>query len=383
MPKHSSHEEVHEVSTSLEGGGGAIINFLPETHFRRMLRRERKRSERSRKHLVLMLVDEKPSARQDGKDSVLAKTGVLIGGAVRDTDLVGWYEANSVIGVIFTELGPTEVREAIQIIRSKVSQALEHEFKAAQISKLQISFYAFPETWTSGEESRRAFPALYPDIHEIEKKKKLPLLVKRIMDIGGSLTALILLSPAFLLLAILIKLTSKGPVFFRQKRVGQFGREFTFLKFRSMFVSSDAAIHQSYMKNYIAGNGGRSQTQSRKVVYKIKNDPRVTWIGRIMRRTSLDEIPQFWNVLTGEMSLVGPRPPIPYEIEAYDIWHRQRVLEAKPGITGLWQVYGRSRTTFDEMVRLDIKYSRTWSPLLDLKILLQTPRAVLSGDGAF
>ena len=102
-----------------------------------------------------------------------------------------------------------------------------------------------------------------------------------------------------------------------------------------------------------------------------------------MRRSSLDELPQFWNVLRGDMSLVGPRPPIPYELEAYDLWHRRRLLEAKPGITGLWQVHGRSKTTFDEMVRLDLEYSRSWSPMLDVKILLQTPRAVVSGDGAY
>ena len=101
-----------------------------------------------------------------------------------------------------------------------------------------------------------------------------------------------------------------------------------------------------------------------------------------MRRTSLDELPQFWNVLKGEMSLVGPRPPIQYEFDVYDVWHRRRSLEVKPGITGLWQIHGRSRTTFDEMVRLDLQYSRSWSPLLDLKILLQTPRAILTGDGA-
>ena len=118
-------------------------------------------------------------------------------------------------------------------------------------------------------------------------------------------------------------------------------------------------------------------------VFKIKNDPRVTPIGRFIRRTSLDELPQFWNVLIGQMSLVGPRPPIAYEVEAYYIWHRRRVLEAKPGITGLWQVHGRSRTTFDDMVRLDLQYSEKWTPLLDLKILLATPGAVFSGDGAY
>jgi lipopolysaccharide/colanic/teichoic acid biosynthesis glycosyltransferase len=219
---------------------------------------------------------------------------------------------------------------------------------------------------------------------EIEKKKKVSLITKRTMDLVGGAVALILLSPIFLVLAIAIKLTSKGPVLFRQLRVGQYGVPFTFLKFRSMHVSTDAGIHKQYVRDFIAGKAEPSAGGGEKNrVYKLMNDPRVTPIGTFMRRTSLDELPQFWNVLVGEMSLVGPRPPIPYEIEAYDIWHRRRLLEAKPGITGLWQVHGRSMTTFDEMVRLDLHYSRTWSPLLDVKILLKTPRAVFSGDGAY
>ena len=118
------------------------------------------------------------------------------------------------------------------------------------------------------------------------------------------------------------------------------------------------------------------------VVYKLTNDPRVTAVGRFLRKTSLDEFPQFWNVLCGEMSLVGPRPPVRYEFEMYDYWHRRRVLELKPGVTGLWQVNGRSRTCFDDMVRLDLRYSQTWSLWLDLKILLATPLAVVAGNGA-
>jgi lipopolysaccharide/colanic/teichoic acid biosynthesis glycosyltransferase len=151
-----------------------------------------------------------------------------------------------------------------------------------------------------------------------------------------------------------------------------------------MYVATNPEIHREYVRNFIAGRAEPNPSNgNHRRVYKLTNDPRVTWIGRFMRRTSLDEIPQFWNVLMGQMSLVGPRPPIDYEIEAYDIWHRRRLMEAKPGITGLWQVHGRSRTTFDEMVRLDLRYSRTCSPMSDLKILLQTPRAVFSGDGAY
>jgi lipopolysaccharide/colanic/teichoic acid biosynthesis glycosyltransferase len=142
-------------------------------------------------------------------------------------------------------------------------------------------------------------------------------------------------------------------------------------------VNSDPAIHKEYIRNLIGNKVGDSGA------YKIKNDPRVTPIGRFLRKSSLDELPQFINVLKGEMSLVGPRPPIPYEFESYALWHRRRILEAKPGITGLWQVDGRSRTTFDEMVRMDLRYIRNQSFWLDVKILLKTPFAVLSGDGAY
>jgi lipopolysaccharide/colanic/teichoic acid biosynthesis glycosyltransferase len=204
------------------------------------------------------------------------------------------------------------------------------------------------------------------------------------MDIAGSFVALVILVLPFGVLAFLIKLTSKGPVLFRQERIGQYGVPFKFLKFRSMTVSNDTAIHKEYVQKFIAGKvgpddpGGKAGTN-----FKITNDPRVTWIGKIIRRASIDELPQFWNVLMGDMSLVGPRPPIRYEMEAYDTWHRRRLVEIKPGITGLWQVQGRSRTTFDDMVRLDLRYSKTWTPLMDAKILLQTPRAVISGDGAY
>jgi lipopolysaccharide/colanic/teichoic acid biosynthesis glycosyltransferase len=162
--------------------------------------------------------------------------------------------------------------------------------------------------------------------------------MKRAVDLTGSLVALVLLSPLFLGFALAIKLTSKGPVFCRQKRIGQYGVPFVFLKFRSMHVNNDASVHKEYVKRLIAG---RAQG-----VYKLTKDSRVTRVGGFLRRTSLDELPPFINVLKGEMSLVGPRPAIADEVESYDMWHRRRVLEAKPGITGLWQVNGRSRIKF-------------------------------------
>jgi lipopolysaccharide/colanic/teichoic acid biosynthesis glycosyltransferase len=203
------------------------------------------------------------------------------------------------------------------------------------------------------------------------------------MDIAGSVLALIVLSPFLLVIAGAIRLTSKGPVFFRQQRVGQYGKPFTFLKFRSMYVGNDPTVHKEYVRKLILGQAERNTSNgSTDGVYKLTKDNRITVLGQFLRRTSLDELPQFINVLKGEMSLVGPRPAIPYEVDAYDIWHRRRVLEAKPGITGLWQVNGRSRVKFDDMVRLDLRYARSWSPWLDLKILMSTPKAVFLGNGA-
>jgi lipopolysaccharide/colanic/teichoic acid biosynthesis glycosyltransferase len=148
-----------------------------------------------------------------------------------------------------------------------------------------------------------------------------------------------------------------------------------------MRVNADHAIHQQYVTQFIAGSGA-PQTAASSAPFKIARDPRITPIGRFLRKSSLDELPQLWNVLRGDMSLVGPRPPIAYEVEQYKPWHRRRVLDAKPGITGLWQVTGRSRTTFDEMVRLDLRYARSCSVWTDIKILLATPLAVISGKGA-
>jgi lipopolysaccharide/colanic/teichoic acid biosynthesis glycosyltransferase len=375
-------EQIRKPIRTDENSASVMADFLSEEQFRRMLARERKRSERSRKHLVLMLID--GGLKNKKTDGLLEQIAVVLSASIRETDLGGWFEANSVFGVIFTEFGDCDVSAAVKIIEAKVTASLQSSFKATQLSSFQISFYAFPEGWEGDGHQRPVDPTMYPDLFEVKEKKKLSLLTKRLMDVVGASVAVTILSPAFLLLAILIKLTSKGPIFFRQERVGQFGSRFVFIKFRSMYVSTDAAIHKEYVRKFIVGKANSAaQEGSKKGVYKITNDPRVTWIGRLLRRTSLDEIPQFWNVLKGEMSLVGPRPPIPYEIEAYDIWHRRRLLESKPGITGLWQVHGRSKTTFDEMVRLDLQYSRMWSPMLDVKILLRTPRAVFSGDGAY
>jgi lipopolysaccharide/colanic/teichoic acid biosynthesis glycosyltransferase len=205
------------------------------------------------------------------------------------------------------------------------------------------------------------------------------------MDIVGSLVAFVLFAPLFLAIAVAIKLTSKGPVFFRQERIGQYGKPFVLLKFRSMHINNDTSVHKQWFENFYSGKAQRhpSTGSNGNGSFKLPNDPRVTRMGRLLRRTSMDELPQFFNVLKGEMSLVGPRPPIGYEVDAYQAWHRGRILQAKPGITGLWQVNGRSRVAFDDMVRLDLTYARTWSIWLDIQILLKTPAAVFFGEGAY
>jgi lipopolysaccharide/colanic/teichoic acid biosynthesis glycosyltransferase len=204
------------------------------------------------------------------------------------------------------------------------------------------------------------------------------------MDVVGSLFALMFFSPIFLMVALAVKSTSRGPVFYRQRRVGHYGNSFIFLKFRSMYENNDAAVHKEYVQQLIAGKADTHPSNGNgQGVYKLTKDSRITRVGAFLRKTSLDELPQFLNVLKGEMSLVGPRPPVPYEVEAYDIWHRRRLLEAKPGITGLWQVSGRSRVKFDDMVRLDLQYARNWSPWMDVKILVRTPSAVVLSEGAY
>ena len=358
------------------------VDPLPQAAFRRLLSQERKRSERSRKSFLLMLVRQK-APRVPTEQLTLESVARPLGALIRQTDMLGWFESECTLGVIFSELGDAELSAAARSIESKAVAALHQALNSSHVKNLEISLYSYPQSWKDGGPVTFD-PVLYPDLFDLDDNKRTSLLLKRLIDIAGSALALMLLSPVFAILAMLVKLTSKGPVFFRQQRLGQFQVPFAFLKFRSMYVTTDAEIHREYVRNFIAGRAEPNGTGSQqRRVYKLTNDPRVTWIGRFMRRTSLDEIPQFWNVLVGQMSLVGPRPPINYELEGYDIWHRRRLLEAKPGITGLWQVHGRSRTTFDEMVRLDLRYSRTCSPVSDLKILLQTPRAVFSGDGAY
>lgn len=380
-------------NTSLESGASVNPEYAAhENHddftlfseelFRRVLTLERKRSERSRNPFVLMLIHTGKLLQGAQAKTVLEGITRTLATSKRETDLHGWYRSGRVIGVICTEIGSTEVTLALSALHSRVISTMRYNLELAQMNEIHISFHVFPDELDHQNGGGSADIHLYPDLLSQDNASKVSRLVKRAIDIAGSLAALTVLSPLLAVIAVAIKLTSKGPILFRQTRVGQYGVRFTFLKFRSMYFRNDPKIHQDFIKQLIAGKAEGKQEASADV-YKIKNDPRITPIGRFLRKTSLDELPQFLNVLIGQMSLVGPRPPIPYEVEAYDIWHRRRFLEIKPGITGLWQVEGRSRIKFDEMVRLDLRYAKIWSPWLDIKILLRTPAAVLRGDGAY
>jgi lipopolysaccharide/colanic/teichoic acid biosynthesis glycosyltransferase len=357
---------------------------LNEGAFHRMISLERKRTERSRKPFLLMLLDMGNRLQSDKNGKALDKILSALSLSTRETDVTGWYKNNSVVGVMFTELGVDDPNSTVSIMMTRVSETLRSNLTSQQFNQISISFHLFPEEWNHDIPQRPSNPTLYPDLTRRDNARKFFCVIKRIMDIAGSALGLLLFAPILLAIGLAIKLTSKGPMFFRQKRVGQYGEQFVFLKFRSMYVNNDASAHKAYVKQLIAGSAqSHAGNGNGKGVYKLTRDPRITRIGVFLRRTSLDELPQFINVLKGEMSLVGPRPAIAYEVEAYDIWHRRRVLEAKPGITGLWQVNGRSRIKFDDMVRLDLRYAKTWSPWMDLKILLRTPVAVVFGDGAY
>ena len=357
---------------------------LSEGAFHRMISLERRRSERSQRPFVLLLIDTGRNHPGDKQGRVLLDMLSALQGATRETDVTGWYTANSVVGVMFTEI-VLDNNAVLSTILSRIGAVLRGQLATDQFSRIKFSFHVFPDDWNSQDQDmeRPSNPTLYPDLEKRQRSNRLGRATKRMIDVVGSLTLLAMLSPILFIIAVVIKLTSRGPILFRQKRIGEHGTPFTFLKFRSMYINNDSSEHKEYVRQLIAGQAEKKPANGNGTgVFKLTNDRRITPVGRILRRASLDELPQLINVLHGEMSLVGPRPPVPYEVEAYATWHRRRLLEAKPGITGLWQVYGRSRVEFDDMVRLDLRYARDCSPLLDLKILLQTPRAVMGGDGA-
>jgi lipopolysaccharide/colanic/teichoic acid biosynthesis glycosyltransferase len=352
-----------------EGLERRVPRPLPQELFLEMLKLEQRRTERSGRPFLLVLINGEDLLNSQDSDQQLEITGA-IASCVRETDALGWYKQSSSLGLIMTEIGES-IPEIVETVVRKISVALQKSVNADVYCRLAVVVHVFPKD-------------LADKVFRVElAKNQISTMVdkglKRTVDIMGSLIALILLSPLFLVIAIIVKCTSEGPIFFCKKRLGKGGREFCFYKFRTMWANNDPHIHRDFVAKLITGSVPTDQNGG---LFKMKNDPRITPVGRFLRRTSLDELPQFFNVLINDMSLVGPRPPLPYEYEKYSAWHARRVLDLKPGITGLWQVEARSLTTFDEMVRIDIRYAYARNFWLDLRIMLQTPGAMFSGRGA-
>ncbi len=369
----SSLDVKHATVRRMDGSGQhAAPGILGVALFRSALIRERKRADRFDEVFALVTVSAGPELVQP----VTEAAAVVMG----ETDLAGWMARDGVLGIIVNDIPATSdapLRRMVAHLRRELARRLG----AAAMQQVEVRSYVHRGAGIDTAVGLPDTDPLLDDLRARQARRPIQDALKRALDIAGGGLLLILTAPILLLVAALVKLTSRGPIFFEQERVGLMAKPFTMLKFRTMLVNNNPALHRQFVSEFIK-SGSHAVRGLDPAPFKIKNDPRTTSIGRFLRRTSLDELPQLWNVLRGDMSLVGPRPPLRYELEQYRSWHWRRVLEAKPGMTGLWQVKGRSRTTFDEMVRLDLQYARTRSLWLDVKILLETPRAVITGKGA-
>lgn len=355
-------------------------SLLDETSFKRLLALERKRADRSRRSFALVTLNvEELRWKERSLDPVLTDMAfTALSNCLRETDVIGWHTRDLMFGVLLTEFGNNRVEDVADSIRQKIENELNEVFDPDTLQKMKLGFHIYPAS--NREMSRESFNRIfYPEVLSSNIRYKASSGLKRFMDISFTLALLPFLAPLMLFIAALVKITSKGPALHIQTRHGQLNKEFDLYKFRSMYHNSDTKSHEAYVEKFIKGSSEKIDDNG---VYKMTSDDRVTPVGRILRKLSLDELPQFINVLKGDISLVGPRPPLSYEIERYDTWHKARVLEVKPGLTGLWQVETRNRTTFDDMVRMDLRYARGWSLWKDIKLILKTPLAMFKGDGA-
>lgn len=340
-------------------------DVLPKQHFLKQLQREKSRTDRSKAPLSIVLF----SGGEDGRD--VTNLLELLRHSKRATDTLGYLDEDRIAILLpDTNEGGAE----------RLAQKILH--RAGDLPFSTVTRTYPDQVFDRLIAQKQEVPDLYPLLPEETREAKRGYLLKRALDIVGATAALMMLSPLMLATAIAVVVSSPGPAIFRQIRLGKGGVPFVFYKFRSMHCNVDDRIHREYVASLIAGDREANRGDAQQPLYKLESDPRVTRVGRFIRKTSLDELPQLFSVLRGHMSLVGPRPPLPYEVQRYESWHLRRILEVRPGITGLWQVDGRSRTSFDQMVRLDLRYIRNCSLMLDLKILVKTVKAVLQGDGA-
>ena len=345
---------------------------LDEAVFRDLLFRERERTDRFEHPFIVLLVE---APRAD------ALTIAALAAAKRKTDVVGRLETG-IIGVFLPDVRASEAGPVRERFARRLREAFARRSNGAAAGALPIRVHVHAEPiGAAADESCGADPA-DPIVFSVRSARRTVAdTIKRGLDIALSAALLVLLSPLFLLIAALVKLRSRGPVIYEQTRIGQ----------------NLQALHDAEVSHDVSECGPCPSSRVRQLVHQrgpagvrarrhphSSSSPTIRASRRsahLLRRPSLDELPQLWNVLRGDMSLVGPRPPLPYELEQYKPWHWRRVLDAKPGLTGLWQVTGRSRTTFDEMVRLDLRYAKRCSLWTDIKILLATPAAVIVGEG--
>jgi lipopolysaccharide/colanic/teichoic acid biosynthesis glycosyltransferase len=394
------------VRADREGPAAIVLRgVLSVPELRVVLQRERNRSERSHLPFSVLICTVRgegaEAARSDRNGHAASKNGgardpgataaavaVVLKQRLRTTDEVGWLDRDRLAAL----LPYTPIEEAHAVLA-----ALERELHRAGVSAPwtiesypPAGFGRVPSTNGSSHGSLRTdeerddshdAPPPHSGAGGAGVPTEVPRLAsilftplpawKRVMDVAGATFALLLLWPVILAAAIAIKLDTRGPVFYRQRRIGAGGREFGFFKLRTMQVGADEMKCDLKEENEASGP-----------VFKMKADPRITRVGRFLRRSSIDELPQFWNVLRGDMSLVGPRPPTPDEVVHYEPWQLRR-LQITPGITCLWQVSGRSEVAFVDWVRLDLRYAERSSPAYDLGLIVKTVPAVISGRGAF
>jgi lipopolysaccharide/colanic/teichoic acid biosynthesis glycosyltransferase len=349
-----------------------------EKEFLRALARERARAERSAHRFSLVVFE---TGR--GKQSNNTETKLLgeLNTRMRATDEAGWLRQNRIGAILHNATAHNAWSFAKNIQMSLLANG----------TQLPCQVYSYPPPQKNGTKSDEKAPEKQvaeanPDqqfsrncpgeeLRQYYTKKMTRK--KRSLDLLGSLLGLIILSPLFIILWCVIKSVSRGPAIYKQTRIGLGGRPFTFLKFRTMAINADTTTHRDYLASLIQGENGQ-ESHSKPTMAKLDdNDGNIIPFGKLIRKTYLDELPQLFNVLLGDMSLIGPRPPIPYEVEEYQLWHTGR-FDTTPGMTGLWQVSGKNRLTFDQMVRLDIQYIRRQSFWMDLKILLMTPMVIAS-----
>ena len=370
-----THVPSKSVSPDISLRSATVNPPIDETTFRaeflRALQREKRRAERSKSPLSMAVFKAVSDSHASGRqvDRLLN----CLGAAKRETDFLGHLD-DDVIAVLL----PDTNAPGLQRFLDRVSFTSDGLVPAASSATYPDQLFDQIAAERSSSAGPRPLQA-----QSLSTSREHGYALKRWLDIFGAIVALVVLSPLMLITALTIQLSSPGPIIFRQVRLGRGGVPFVMYKFRSMTANADDQIHRNFVSGLIKGAAqSAGDSDDRGPQYKMKSDPRITRIGRFLRKTSIDEVPQFFNVLRGDMSLVGPRPPVTYEAERYEAWHLRRVLEMRPGMTGIWQVEGRSKVSFDDMVRMDLQYLRTCSLRFDISILLRTLPVVISGVGA-